>query len=164
MRSVVVLWAAALILSAGADVTLSGTWHVEGDGIAGEAKLPGTLAEAHLGKRWTEHDFQTTMDLPQSEALVQEWQYVGKATWTRAVELTEADCENPMELFLERVMWASEAFWDGVAMASGAAGVRALPCDSLATPHVYQVPKERLSPGRHEVKLGEFGEFGETPQ
>ena len=144
MRSVVVLWAAALLLSAGADVTLSGTWHVEGDGIAGEAKLPGTLAAAHLGKRWTEHDFETTMDLPQSEALVQEWQYVGKATWARSVELSAADCENPMELFLERVMWASEAFWDEASLGS---------CDSLATPHVYQVPKERLSPGRHEVKL-----------
>ena len=144
MRSVVVLWAAALILSAGADVTLSGTWHVEGDGIAGEAKLPGTLAEAHLGKRWTVHDFETTMDLPQSEALVQEWQYVGKATWARSVELSAADCENPMELFLERVMWASEAFWDEASLGS---------CDSLATPHIYQVPKERLTPGRHELKL-----------
>ena len=138
------LWAAALILSAGADVTLSGTWHVEGDGIAGTAQLPGTLAAAHLGKRWTVHDFQTTMDLPQSEALVQEWQYVGKATWTRAVELTEADCEYPMELFLERVMWASEAFWDGVSLGQ---------CDSLATPHVHEVPHKVLTPGRHELRI-----------
>ena len=144
MRSVVVLWAAALILSAGADVTLSGTWHVEGDGIAGEAKLPGTLAEAHLGKRWTVHDFETTMDLPQSEALVQEWQYVGKATWARSVELSAADCEHPMELFLERVMWASEAFWDGVSLGQ---------CDSLATPHIHEVPHKILTPGRHELRI-----------
>ena len=138
------LWAAALILSAGADVTLSGTWHVEGDGIAGEAKLPGTLAEAHLGKRWTVHDFETTMDLPQSEALVQEWQYVGKTTWTRSVDLSAADCEHPMELFLERVMWASEAFWDGVSLGQ---------CDSLATPHVHEVPHKVLTPGRHELRI-----------
>ena len=144
MRSVVVLWAAALLLSAGADVTLSGTWHVEGDGIAGEAKLPGTLAEAHLGKRWTVHDFETTMDLPQSEALVQEWQYVGKATWARSVELSAADCEHPMELFLERVMWASEAFWDGVSLGQ---------CDSLATPHIHEVPHKILTPGRHELRI-----------
>ena len=155
MRSVVVLWAAALLLSAAgdapprwrlsqSDVTLSGTWHVEGDGISGDAKLPGTLVAAHLGKRWTVHDFETTMDLPQSEALVQEWQYVGKAIWTRTVELSAEDCEHPMELFLERVMWASEAFWDGTSLGS---------CDSLATPHIYQVPKERLTPGRHELKL-----------
>ena len=144
MRLAWFLGAAALLLSAGADVTLFGTWHVEGDGIAGEAKLPGTLAEVHLGKRWTVHDFETTMDLPQSEALVQEWQYVGKAIWTRTVELSAEDCEHPMELFLERVMWASEAFWDGTSLGS---------CDSLATPHIYQVPKERLTPGRHELKL-----------
>ena len=144
MRLAWFLGAAALLLSAGADVTLSGTWRVEGDGISGDAKLPGTLAAAHLGKRWTVHDFETTMDLPQSEALVQEWQYVGKAIWTRTVELSAEDCEHPMELFLERVMWASEAFWDGTSLGS---------CDSLATPHIYQVPKERLTPGRHELKL-----------
>jgi len=136
--------AAAIRMSALADVPLSGDWRVDGDGFAGIARLPGTLAAAHLGKRWTERDFQTTMDLPQSEALVQEWQYVGKATWTRIVELSEADCEHPMELFLERVMWASEAFWDGVSLGQ---------CDSLATPHVHEVPHKVLTPGRHELKL-----------
>jgi len=125
-----------------ATVDLGGPWQVTGDGFAGAATLPGTLAQAHLGKRWTERDFQTTMDLPQSEALVQEWQYVGKATWTRTVELTERDCAVPLELFLERVMWASEAFWDGQTL-----GTR----DSLATPHVYALPK--LTPGRHELRL-----------
>ncbi|MCR5752809.1 MAG: hypothetical protein K6G91_12710 [Kiritimatiellae bacterium] len=144
LRLAVASWAAALIFSADADVPLSGTWHVEGEGFAGEAKLPGTLADAHLGKWWTERDFQTTMDLPQSEALVQEWQYVGKATWTRFVELSAADCEHPMEIFLERVMWESEAFWDGVSLGA---------CDSLATPHVHAVPRELLTPGRHELKL-----------
>ena len=126
------------------DVPLCGEWHVEGDGFKGEAKLPGTLAAAHLGKRWTEHDFQTTMDLEQSEALVQEWKYEGKAVWTRTVTLTKEDCAHPMELFLERVMWQSEAFWDGEALGS---------CDSLATPHVYAVPAKLLTPGRHELKL-----------
>ncbi|MBQ3288619.1 MAG: hypothetical protein IJH50_04340 [Kiritimatiellae bacterium] len=125
-------------------LSLAGSWHVEGEGFAGEAKLPGTLAAAHLGKRWTEHDFQTTMDLPQSEALVQEWQYVGKATWTRTVELSAADRRRPLELFLERVMWASEAFWDGVSLGT---------CDSLATPHVYAIPQSRLTPGKHELKI-----------
>ena len=83
-----------VLASTVASINLGGEWMVEGEGFAGEANLPGTLAEAHLGKRWTEHDFQTTMDLPQSEALVQEWQYVGKATWTRSVELSAADCDR----------------------------------------------------------------------
>ena len=140
MKTHCLLAAFMMIASANADIPLSGTWHVEGDGFAGEAALPGTLAAAHLGKRWTERDFQTTMDLPQSEALVQEWQYAGKATWTRTVELSKEDCAHPMELFLERVMWASEAFWDGTSL-----GTR----DSLATPHVHAVPQAMLTPGRH---------------
>jgi len=121
---------------------LGGVWRAKGDGFDAEARLPGTLASAHLGKRWTERDFQTTMDLPQSEALVQEWQYAGKAVWTRAVELTAEDCAVPRELFLERVMWTSAAFWDGQPL-----GTR----DSLATPHVYALPQ--LTPGRHELRL-----------
>ena len=131
-------------VTAMADIALDGMWSVCGDGFAGEAHLPGTLAAAHLGERWTERDFQTTMDLPQSEALVQEWQYVGKATWTRKVVLDAEDCRRPLELFLERVMWASEAFWDGKTL-----GV----CDSLATPHVHPVPPHLLKPGTHELKI-----------
>ena len=127
-----------------ADVPLDGTWRVSGEGFSGEAKLPGTLAAAHLGKRWTERDFQTTMDLPQSEALVQEWQYVGKAVWTRTVDLPAEECGRPLELFLERVMWASEAFWDGKSLGT---------CDSLATPHVHSIPKDLATPGRHELRL-----------
>ena len=146
------LAALSAVASARADVSLSGAWRVEGDGFSGEARLPGTLAAAHLGKRWTVHDFQTTMDLPQSEALVQEWQYAGKATWSRAVELSAEDCEHPMELFLERVMWTSEAFWDGVPCGDSA-GCADTPCDSLATPHVHAVPRKLLTPGRHELKL-----------
>ena len=157
VRMTLTIAAAALTFLANAETTVSlaGTWHVKGEGFAGEATLPGTLAAARLGKRWTEGDFQTTMDLPQSEALVQEWQYVGRAEWTRTVELTEADCAHPLELFLERVMWASEAFWDGVPMeASGGCG-QPPPrvCDSLATPPAHAVPQRLLAPGRHEVRI-----------
>ena len=123
-------------------VDLSGDWLVAGTNFSGHAYLPGTLADAQLGKRWTERDFQTTMDLPQSEALVQEWQYAGNAVWRRTIELTTEDCAWPQELFLERVMWTSAAFWDGQPVGM---------CDSLATPHVYALPK--LTPGRHELQL-----------
>lgn len=127
-----------------ADVDLSGAWRVSGKGFSGSANLPGTLAAAKLGQRWTERDFQATMDLPQSEALVQEHQYAGKAVWTRTVTLTKADCAHPLELFLERVMWRSEAFWDGVSLSSQ---------DSLATPHVHAIPAAALTPGQHELRL-----------
>ncbi len=136
--------ALAFLANAGTDISLAGEWKVKGEGFTGEATLPGTLAAAQLGKRWTEQDFQTTMDLPQSEALVQEWQYAGRAEWTRTIELSDGDCAHPMEIFLERVMWASEAFWDGVRLGS---------CDSLATPHIHAIPQNMLKPGRHELRL-----------
>ena len=98
---------AALTLASFADIDLAGKWQVAGTNFNGSATLPGTLSAAGLGRRWTERDFQVTMDLPQSEALVQEWQYVGKAVWRRTVVLSEADCKHPLELFLERVMWKS---------------------------------------------------------
>ena len=127
-----------------ADIPLDGVWKVAGDGFSGEARLPGTLAASKLGKRWTEKDFARTLDAQQAHSLVQEWQYVGKAVWSRTVELTAADCAYPLEIFLERVMWRSEAFWDGEALGA---------CDSLAAPHVYRIPARLLVPGRHEIRL-----------
>ena len=144
MKMKIAVLGIGLAASGLADVPLDGAWHVTGDGFAGEANLPGTLATSMLGKRWTREDFRKTMDFAQSEALAQEWQYVGKAVWVRTVELSAEDCARPMELFFERVMWRSDAFWDGTAL-----GTR----DSLATPHVYAVPERLLTPGRHEVKL-----------
>ena len=138
----VLLGLAACASATAAD--LSGSWHVTAKGIDADIALPGTLGAARLGTRWTEHDFQTTMDLPQSEALVQEWQYVGPADYVRTVTLSEADCAYDAELFLERVMWKSEAWFDGVAL-----GAR----DSLSTPHVRAIPRRLLTPGRHELKV-----------
>ena len=139
------LWFATCMLCATASgLDLSGTWHVTADGIDSDIALPGTLGAAGLGKRWTERDFQTTMDLPQSEALVQEYQFTGPADYVRTVVLADKDCVHDMELVLERVMWRSEAWLDGVAL-----GVR----DSLSTPHVRPIPKDLLRPGRHELRL-----------
>lgn len=123
---------------------LSGIWHVKADGIDSDITLPGTLGTAGLGKRWTEHDFQTTMDLAQSEALTQEIQYVGPADYVRTVTLSEADCGHDAELVLERVMWKSEAWLDDFAL-----GVR----DSLSTPHVRPIPRDALTPGRHTLRV-----------
>ena len=127
-----------------ADIPLDGLWKVVGDGFAADARLPGTLAASGLGTRWTEKDFARTLDAQQAHSLAQEWYYVGKAVWTRTVDLSAADCAFPREIFLERVMWRSEVSWDGVALGS---------CDSLAVPHLYQIPGGLLTPGRHEIRL-----------
>ena len=59
-----------------------------------------TLAAAKIGTTVDGARFPGHDDLPQSEALVQEHQYVGKAVWTRTVTLTKADCAHPAGLFL----------------------------------------------------------------
>lgn len=134
--------ASSVAMSCSAGIDLSGSWRVEGVGVSGEIRLPGTLADAKLGQRWTREMFETTKDRPQSGALVREWQHLGEATYSRAFELSEAEAARPMELFLERVMWASRVEIDGRDL-----GGR----DSLSTPHVYRVGK--LSPGRHEIRV-----------
>ena len=135
----------ALLLASGASaLDLAGEWAVRGKDLGGVVRLPGTLADARLGRRWTENDFRTTMDLAQSEALTQEYQFVGPATYVRTVELSSEDCRGDLELFLERVMWRSEAWLDGVSLGTA---------DSLATPHVHPVPRRLLTPGRHELRI-----------
>ena len=143
MKKMILIVGLALATNGGA-VDLGGVWKVSGEDLDGEAHLPGTLAAAQLGKRWTEHDFTVTMDLPQSEALVQECQFVGPAAYVRTFVLSDEDCCGDLELFLERVMWKSEAWLDGESL-----GAR----DSLATPHVHPIPKRLATPGRHELKL-----------
>lgn len=127
---------------------LAGVWYAEGAGVSGEVRLPGTLADVRLGKRWSYEDyvrFAKSVDRsPQKGALVREYQTLGKVRYSRRITLTAADCAAPAELVLERVMWQSEAFWDGQSL-----GTR----DSLATPHVFTVPQNLLTPGEHRLDL-----------
>ncbi|HNX03914.1 MAG TPA: hypothetical protein PKI32_00340 [Opitutales bacterium] len=134
-----------VVLSAGllsADVDLSGVWRVKGVSLAGEAILPGTLADAKLGHRWTRGEFERTLDKPQSGALTREYQYLGKAVYSRAFTVTPEEAGKPLELVLERVMWASEAALDGRKL-----GMR----DSLGTPHVYFAGP--LAAGEHRLEI-----------
>jgi len=127
-----------------AEMNLAGEWQVSGKDISSKVQLPGTLAANHIGRRWTEHDFTVTMDLEQSEALVEEFQYLGPATYVRKVELGGDLVGRELEFFLERVMWKSEVFWDGRSLGE---------CDSLATPHIYRIPRELTTAGTHELQL-----------
>ena len=141
------LVAASMVVAAGvasAGVDLSGEWEVRGKGLKGIVRLPGTLADAKLGRHMTEEDWRTTNDVPQKGALMREYQYLGEAVYTRKVTLSEADCARPAEMFLERVMWKSEVTFDGRPL-----GMR----DSLATPHVRPIPADLMTPGEHTISI-----------
>ena len=123
-------------------MSIAGEWHVCGAGIDSPITLPGTMADAKLGRHFTYDDALKIDDPPAKDALVREWQYKGKATYSRVVTVAPELAGRPLELFLERVMWRSEASVDGCKL-----GFR----DSLATPHVYRL--QPLSAGRHTLRI-----------
>ena len=125
-------------------IDLGGEWRVTAKGIDTTVGLPGTLGGEKIGKRWVEEDFRTSMDFPQMKALSQECQFVGEAVYKREIDLSEGDCKHDLELYLDRVMWSCEVFFDGKSLGQN---------DSLATAHVHALPRELLTPGRHEIKL-----------
>ncbi len=121
---------------------LSGTWRVTGEGLTGEVRLPGTLADAKFGRHMTAADWENNADKRSKGALTREWQYRGKAVYERTFDLTEEEARHPLELVLERVMGYSEVSIDGKAVGT---------CDSLAVAHVHPIP--RLKAGRHVIRL-----------
>ena len=132
--------------AAGADVvkSLAGEWRVTGENLSGVVRLPGTLADAKLGRRMTAADWEADTDRRSKGALTREYQYVGRAVYEREIELTEEEARHPLELVMERVMLHSELAIDGEAVGS---------CDSLATEHVYPIPQRLTKAGRHTIRL-----------
>ncbi len=143
MKTLTSLAVVCLGLAVAADVDLTGTWHATGTGIDADLTLPGTLADAKLGTKWTYETFKACTDRPQTGALVREYQHLGKVRYSRKVTLRAADCKGgPLELSLERVMWASSVSFDGTPLGL---------CESLATPHVYTIPASLATPGEHTL-------------
>ena len=98
--------------------------------------LPGTTDLAKLGTHRSEaHPF--------GYHLTREWEFTGAAWYARSFEIPESWAGREVELVLERVMWQSRVWVNGVE--SGA------PMDSLCTPHVHGIGK--LSSGTHELVL-----------
>ena len=114
---------------------VSGAWQVRlGEAAPVGIRLPGTLGDAKLGPEATE---------PLDGALTPRRQYIGPAAYTRTVTVPEG-VTGDYELFLERVMWKSEALWDGRRLGTQ---------DSLYAPHVHPVPAKLLTPGEHTLTV-----------
>ena len=135
---------AAFAAAADSVKDLSGTWRVTGEGLSGVVRLPGTLADARLGRRMTAADWEKDTARQSKGALTREYQYRGKAVYEREIDLTEEEARYPLELVMERVMLHSELAIDGETVGS---------CDSLAVEHVYPIPQRLTKPGRHTIRL-----------
>ena len=120
-------------------VDLSGVWKVTGKDLSGEVRLPGTLADHRLGRRWLAKDYEEASDPEQATAMTREYQYLGKAVYSRTFDVDE---DGEYELFIERVIWATEPTVDG----------RTCPeIDVLGAPHVHRLG--RLAKGTHRLEV-----------
>lgn len=96
--------------------------------------LPGSLAENGLGCQTTGSDFGI---------LTPEFKYVGKAWYSRDIEIPSEWASKEIEVFLERVLWESRIYIDGKDHGSRQ--------DALGTPHVHRLGK--VPPGKHKLTV-----------
>ncbi len=144
MKRCFLIAATCLCANLASALDLGGEWNVSGDGFAGAARLPGTLAEAGFGERQSYETWDKIADRVEKGALRLSHVYRGKAVWSRTVEVPAELAGKSLEVFLERVLWTSELKIDGRCV-----GRR----DSLGTPHVYRLEPGTLAPGPHQFVI-----------
>ena len=128
------------------EIPLSGAWYVQLDsaqliapnrmanGISRRTKLnlPGTLDDAKIG----------VPELPSSGHLVRKHKYIGIAWYERDIEIPQNWENKEIRLWLDRVMWESRLYIDGILIGSE---------ESLSTPHSYSLGA--IKPGKHRITL-----------
>lgn len=138
----------------GAAIDLSGTWEIALDSTdTGLSRgwenldfpqtihLPGTTDEAGLGVVST---LEPRLEKPQLLHLTRKHSYIGPAWYTREVEIPDAWSGRRVELELERVIWTTDVWVDGVKTDGSQY--------SLTTPHRYDLTG-LLTPGRHRLTV-----------
>jgi hypothetical protein len=119
-----------------ADLGVEQEWGRGPERFSQSIRLPGSTDEARLGRHCLEAG-------PFAYHLTREWEFVGPAWFAKEIEIPEAWAGREVELLLERVMWQSRVWVDGVE--AGPA------LDSLCVPHVHGLG--RLAAGRHTIVI-----------
>lgn len=136
------------------DLSLEGEWFVKLDSLdigisqnwAGQSfggtsiHLPGTLDDAGLGKKTT---LQPELNNNILASLTRLHQYIGVAWYQKQVKIPRSWKGKKIKLELERVIWESQLFVDGIRIGQQ---------ESLITPHYY-VLTEDLKPGYHTLTI-----------
>ncbi len=118
-------------------IDISGTWNVQlGDhrninSTGQQIKLPGSLAEAGLGKKTLGSDFGI---------LTPTYKYIGVAWYQQEIEIPESWKDKTISVFLERVLWQSKLFVDGKEYDTQ---------DGLGMAHIHNIGT--LLPGTHKL-------------
>ena len=95
----------ALLSATVSALDMGGKWRVCGEGIFGDAVLPGTLADSALGREQSYETWNAVSNKQERYALRLQHQYIGEAVWSRRVTVPASLAAKPLELFMERVMW-----------------------------------------------------------
>lgn len=124
-------------------IDLSGSWQVSLDSLQtfDAITLPGTTDAAGLGEPNT---LEPALTSPQVNRLTRKHSFLGAAFYKRNFEVPASMEGKPLTLTLERVIWQSSVWIDGVQL-DGAE-------ESLTTAHTYEIP-QGLSAGTHEIML-----------
>jgi len=127
-------------------VSLAGSWDFQLDPSANGEK-----------EHWYQQKFKEKISLPGSTdqgkkgtktegadygILSRAYKYVGKAWYSREINIPVSWKGKDVELFLERVMWESKVWIDGQPLTTQ---------DALAVPHLHSLGK--LKPGKHTLTL-----------
>jgi len=102
--------------------------------LTDKARLPGSLDEQKLGIK---------NDAKEIRRLTREYKYIGPAWYQKKVDIPENWNNKRIVLFLERAMWETKVYVDGVYIETQ---------NSLSVPHVYDLT-DSLTPGEHEITI-----------
>ncbi|WP_167607675.1 sugar-binding domain-containing protein [Maribellus sediminis] len=136
------------------EISLEGEWSVVLDSLnvgieegwaeqnlqGSTIQLPGTLDDAGLGKENTQ---LPVMDNSVMWGLTRKHQYIGAAWYQKEVNIPANWKGKNIDLELERIIWESKVFIDGLPI-----GRR----ESLIAPHRYDL-SEVLTPGKHTITI-----------
>jgi len=122
---------------------LSGEWNVyldsldlgfqKGNNATNKINLPGSLAENGYGIKTANAD---------TARLTPTHKYVGPAFYSKDIEIPQHWQGKEISLSLERVLWESKVYIDGVEMDTK---------DALGTPHIHELGS--MSPGVHTLTI-----------
>lgn len=128
--------------AAGWDVSLAGPWEVSLDSLRtfSSINMPSTTDLAGLGEP---SHLAPALEKPQLLHLTRRHSFIGKAFYRRTVDIPAEAAGLPLELELERVLWASDLWIDGKPLGKTQ--------ESLVAPHRFTIPG--LSAGPHEIMI-----------
>ena len=137
--SILIILLSGLNLIAQETIDLKGEWQVKLDPenewaqndqgnckSEGAIVLPGSLAENGFGYKTKGPDFGI---------LTPEYKYIGKAGYSRKINIPKNWKNKQTTLFLERVLWGSQVLIDGKEISFQ---------DALGTPHVHKLGKQSI--------------------